>query len=247
MKRLLATSLCSVLLICMKPGLAQSPPPAQPAVDLKVQKCCYLGVSTSIAPAMLREQLNLPDGVGILIDDIDPNSPASAASLQANDLIEKLNDQWVINVQQFSVLIRMQKPGDTIRLRVIRHGQPIDVKVSLAEKALPVLDEAPNWLRGGPSPYPRPGTGRVTGIVTHSDSTSTITIIAHESDRQALIRDHSGKILFEGPINTPDDLNKLAPDLREKVERIEKSSEEHFRELRAQATAHAADTTAPGE
>ena len=239
MKHLAATTLLAIALAGATTGpacFAQAERPADgPSIavnDASLENCSYIGVATSLASSLLREQLSLPKGVGIVIDDVDPNSPASHAGLELHDVIQKMDDQWVINVQQFSVLVRMKKPGDMVRLGVIRRGEPIDVKVTLAEKAMPVLEDSPAWPHGAP-PIPHPGVGRVTGIVTHSDNVNTITIIARDDDRHVIIRERStGNVIFDGPLNTPDDHAKLPPDLRDKVEHIETMSTEHLNELR---------------
>jgi hypothetical protein len=95
------------------------------------EKAAYLGVATSPAQPAMRQQLHLRRGVGLVVDFIEPGSPADEAGLQQYDVIEKLDDQLLVNPQQLAVLVRIHQPGDSIKLTAIRGGRslPIDVKL----------------------------------------------------------------------------------------------------------------------
>lgn len=108
--------------------------------QVKKEKAAWLGLSTDRVPAALRQHLQMKTrGVGLIIERVEPKSPADEAGLEQYDILEKLDDQWLVNTEQFSVLIRMHKPGDEIALSVIRQGQPQQIKAKLGEKELPVL------------------------------------------------------------------------------------------------------------
>lgn len=104
------------------------------AADLKA----YLGVGTSPAPAILSEQLNLGQGMGLVVDYIDADSPA-ATGLQPRDILHKVDEQLLVSPYQLAVLIRSRKPGDVVILTVIRGGKPKDISVTLSERDLPPL------------------------------------------------------------------------------------------------------------
>ena len=57
---------------------------------------------------------------GLVIKSTEKDGPAEQAGLQENDLITKLDDQWLVNSQQFGVLVRMHKPGDEVTLTGLR-------------------------------------------------------------------------------------------------------------------------------
>jgi hypothetical protein len=111
----------------------------------KTEKAAYLGVSTSpVAPA-LREQLKLGKGVGLVVDFVEPDSPAAAAGIKEYDVIQKLDDQLLINNHQLAVLVRTHKAGDSVTLGVIHQGQPGTVTAKLVEKEVAVLDDNNPW------------------------------------------------------------------------------------------------------
>ena len=191
------------------------PPALSPGVP--TEQACYMGIATSTATPTLRDQLGLSHGVGVVVEMVDPNSPAELAGLQPHDVITQLNDQLVINVQQLSVLVRLQKPGSAIKLRVLRKGEPTECSVQLAERTLPVLDEN----RANPAiVLPRPGVGRSCSVITHTDGDDVITLVTRDDDRHLTVKDLQGTTLYDGPLNTADDEAKVPDPIREKLKRV---------------------------
>ena len=90
----------------------------------------YLGVSTRSVDPTLSTQLQLPRGVGLVVDFADPKSPAGKI-LRAHDVLHKLNDQILISHHQLATLIRTQKPADTVTLTLIREGKTMRKDVTL--------------------------------------------------------------------------------------------------------------------
>src|SRR2546423_14739718 len=78
------------------PNVAPQPPvPPMPPMppghrhfehdDRPKEPVTFLGVETSNVPRVLSEQLGLPQGFGLVVDYVVPNSPAAAAGLQPSD------------------------------------------------------------------------------------------------------------------------------------------------------------------
>ena len=113
--------------------------------DVKTEKAAFLGVSGSPLTPALREQLKLPTGVGMVIDFVESNSPAESAGLKQYDILHKLDNQLLINAHQLAVLVRLHKPGEEVSLTVIHQGQPKEIKATLIEKEVTVLDDRNPW------------------------------------------------------------------------------------------------------
>ena len=111
-----------------------------------MEKAAYLGVSASPVPAALREQLKLQKGLGMVVDFVEPASPAEAAGIQKFDILQKLNDQLLVDAYQLAVLVRTCKAGDDIQLTVIHQGQTQTLTAKLVEKEVPPLDETNPWV-----------------------------------------------------------------------------------------------------
>lgn len=107
----------------------------------KMEKAAFLGIATSPAAAALTDQLKLHKGVGLVVDFVEPKSPGDEAGLKQYDVLQKLNDQLLIDSHQFAVLVRTFKPGEEVSLTVIHQGESRSVKVKLIEREVAALDE----------------------------------------------------------------------------------------------------------
>jgi Do/DeqQ family serine protease len=87
------------------------------------------GISVQNLTPQIREQLGLPSNVtGVVISDIDQNSPAAQAGLQQGDVIESISHQPVRTTAEFNKLAA-QARGQTL-LRVNRQGNGAFVVLS---------------------------------------------------------------------------------------------------------------------
>jgi hypothetical protein len=118
------------------------PPPASPGDRERHEKMpkvpvTYLGVETSDVPRVVSEQLGLAKGFGLVVDYVVPDSPASAAGVQQNDIIKMLNDQILTEPDQLSKLVRSFSEGTTVTLTVLRKGKEEKISVKLSKKEVP--------------------------------------------------------------------------------------------------------------
>lgn len=114
----------------------------------KMVQATYLGVTGDRVSPALNSQLNLPKGLGLVITHVAADSPAEAAGLKKHDVLHKLDDQLLVNFEQFAVLVRLHEPGDTVTLSVIRGGQPAEVTATLSEHELPELSHHQGMMPG---------------------------------------------------------------------------------------------------
>jgi hypothetical protein len=217
-------------------------------LDDVMEKGAFIGVSTSPVPAALRDQLQLRPGIGLVVDHVTPDGPADKAGVKVSDVIEKLDDQLLVNNQQLAVLVRTHKVGEQVKLSVIRAAKPQVVKVTIGEGDVQPLED----LVGGSDrhvklsrliksnePYAAVGGGGgMKGVaagdfaplfrsrdasftLSWSDKEHQFTITQDAGGRQLLARDKAGKQLFNGPIDTFEQLEKLPPEFREKVKKLD--------------------------
>jgi hypothetical protein len=97
----------------------------------------YLGVDTSQVPTVVSEQLGLAKGLGLVVDYVEPNSPAGTAGVQQNDILKMLNDQILIEPSQLRKLLQTFPEGTEVTLTVLRKGQEQKLTVKLAKKEVP--------------------------------------------------------------------------------------------------------------
>jgi serine protease Do len=88
---------------------------------LNIQEGTLRGIMVQDLTPRIREQLSLPPRVmGVVINDIDPNSPAAQQGLQTGDVIEAINRQPIRAVADFNRLAAQAK--EQTLLRVNRQG-----------------------------------------------------------------------------------------------------------------------------
>ncbi|MDR3674193.1 MAG: DegQ family serine endoprotease [Acidobacteriota bacterium] len=94
-----------------------------------IQQGTLRGIAVQNITSSLREQAGIPPNVtGVVIVQIDPNSPAAQNGLQEGDVIESINRKPVRNVGDFNKLAAEAK-GQTL-LRVNRQGNGAFVVIS---------------------------------------------------------------------------------------------------------------------
>jgi serine protease Do len=114
-------------------------PPGMPGHHEKGPKVpvTYLGVETSQVPPVVSEQLGLGKGLGLVVDYVEPNSPAAAAGVLQNDILKMLNDQILIEPSQLRKLLQTFPDGTQVTLTVLRKGQEQKLTAKLAKKEVP--------------------------------------------------------------------------------------------------------------
>jgi membrane-associated protease RseP (regulator of RpoE activity) len=94
----------------------------------------YLGVDTrDITPDRLAT-LHLKDERGVEVTMVDQDAPAGKAGLKEQDVILTVNGTDVQSVEQLRRMIRETPPGRVVTLGVSRNGQPMTLKVELADR-----------------------------------------------------------------------------------------------------------------
>jgi S1-C subfamily serine protease len=120
-----------------RPAPPGMPPRALPAGKLKMP---YLGIALAEASEDLSRHLGLPDGVGVLVAQVLKDSPAAKAGLKDHDLLTRIDEQILFNVEQTVSLIRSLKAGQEIKLTFHRRGEERTAKAKLVEKEIGVLN-----------------------------------------------------------------------------------------------------------
>ena len=79
-----------------------------------------------------RAYYKLPDNKGVIVAGVTEKGPAANAGLQKNDVIRKIDGNPVKDNQELLAMIASRKPGETVKLEIVRGGgtMKIDVKLS---------------------------------------------------------------------------------------------------------------------
>lgn len=109
----------------------------------------FLGIRYLVINEELVKKNQLTVDYGVLVSRgadrtdlaIIPGSPADKAGLAENDIILMMDGVRVDEEHSLSSLIGKRSPGDTVQLRILRHGEEKDVSVVLGEFATSTADK----------------------------------------------------------------------------------------------------------
>lgn len=100
----------------------------------EAQPTTYIGVIIEPVPDVLRDYVDLPEGVGLLLPKITTDGPAAKAGLEDNDILVSFDDQLIVNFSQFSTLLDMKGAGATVPVKILRKGEEMTFEVTLEER-----------------------------------------------------------------------------------------------------------------
>lgn len=112
-------------------GLATMRSDQQP----ETKKSWMIGVVCQPAPEMIRSQIGLEEQMGLLVQRVQPGSPADSAGLKKFDVLLFADDQLLSSVKDLMVNVNETgKEDGVIAFTVVRGGQEIPIEVKPAER-----------------------------------------------------------------------------------------------------------------
>lgn len=95
----------------------------------------YLGIQfKGEVDQTLARALGLNNERGIIVGEVQEDSPAEKAGLAEDDIIVSLNDEDIRNWDSFRTRIAAYKPGDNITMGIIRDNDNMSLDVTLGER-----------------------------------------------------------------------------------------------------------------
>jgi S1-C subfamily serine protease len=108
----------------------------------------YLGISGITIDSMLKG-LNLPVNTGVLVDAVQPGSPAAKSGIKGGDIpaqvdgatvrlggdiIVKVDGKPMTTSQSLTTAISDKRKGDTVKVTLVRNGKQRTISVTLADR-----------------------------------------------------------------------------------------------------------------
>jgi len=188
----------------------------------KVQRG-FLGITPGDLNPALARQFKVPDIAGVLVNQVEPGSPADKAGVKQGDVLRTLNGQTVDGTARFRSLVAGMNPGSEITLGILRDGKAETIKVTLGEQ--PASMAGPG---GGGRQTPSEGTLR--GIAVQ-DLTPSI------REQLGLHPNVHGVVISDLDPNSPAAAAGLQPgDVIQSINREPVSSVADFNRLAGQAS-----------
>lgn len=94
----------------------------------------WLGVDVQDVDRRMARYLDLPEGGGVLVRSVDPDSPAEAAGIRNGDIIRTLDGRPVASVRDFRMVLRGIPAGEPLALTIRRKKDDrLEIQVTTAE------------------------------------------------------------------------------------------------------------------
>ncbi len=90
----------------------------------------YIGITPQAMTAQMAQQYRYSVSEGVFVCSVDPGSAADKAGLQMGDVITKLGDTSISDVNDLNAAKKAYRAGDTVTLTVYRAGQTLAVELT---------------------------------------------------------------------------------------------------------------------
>lgn len=222
---------------------------ARPRLPDKPQP--YLGIVTRQATPELSAQLRQPEGFGLIVEQVLPESPAKAAGLEQNDLLIRFDDQLLANSPQLEALVRRAGKDKETALTILRGGAEQKLTVKVGEKMLPEKRPVPvpHGMPFNPRLHPpgqpgSPGPWRQLRSEHDGDAAEGDRQVFYASARARAVRQEEsgryelaivdgarsftaqktdGTVAWQGPVETPAQRDAVPAELQPKLELLLRS------------------------
>jgi Do/DeqQ family serine protease len=91
----------------------------------------YLGIFMQDVDQNIAKHFKLKKPKGVIVTDVVKGSPAEKAGINAGDLILEIDGREVKNSIQLRAYVQSKKPGDKVKLKVLRDGKEMVISVNL--------------------------------------------------------------------------------------------------------------------
>lgn len=201
-----------------------------------------LGIRLSRASAVLRQQLALERGAGLVVEDVAGGSRAAAAGLVQHDVLVRLDDQLLVLPEQFDALLEAAAPNDPLTCTVLRGGRTLAIPLVAGRPAghaagrpataavesparRPLRPTASALAIARPAAPEDEAAGRLRRLADETllrqDTDFEIRLSRGDATR-LVVREPGGRVVFEGPIDAVADRAHVPAAVRSRVAEMER-------------------------
>ena len=108
----------------------------------------FLGARFSPITDEIAEELKLDSQAGVIVVDVMEDSPAQKAGLQGEDIIRQIDGKKIEDVDEFSRTMSQTKPGQELKLTILRQGKEQELPVTLGKRP-PQMNQGAGGAGGG--------------------------------------------------------------------------------------------------
>jgi serine protease Do len=94
----------------------------------------YLGVGLQPLTPGLREAFSVPSGVGVLVAEVFPDTPASKSGLSAGDVIVRMDRRSIGEIADVHRVLEYFEPGEQLVVELVRERKNQELTVTLGQR-----------------------------------------------------------------------------------------------------------------
>jgi hypothetical protein len=202
-----------------------------------------LGLTLTRASAVLRQQLAIKRGAGLVVEGVTAGSRAARAGFVQHDVLVKLDDQLLLLPEQLDALLESAEPDAPLDCTVLRGGREVVIPIA---NCAPVAVRAQRGTaaNGGLRPtasslaivaesLPKQGPIDATRLRRLADETLVrqdpdfqIRLMSGDETR-LIVSDPQGRVVFNDTIDTPEGRSRMPIAVRDRVTDMERMLERH--------------------
>jgi S1-C subfamily serine protease len=91
----------------------------------------FLGIYLEDLEKESYEKYEIEGYYGVLISEVEKNSPADKAKLKAGDVLLRFNDEKIYTKEQCSKILQFSNPGEQVTVTILRNKKEKNVRVTL--------------------------------------------------------------------------------------------------------------------
>jgi hypothetical protein len=168
----------------------------------------HLGVVFDALSPAVRAQLDLPEGVGLLVDFVAMESPAAKAGVKKFDVIRAFNDQVIVSGEQLKKLIKLAGAGKKVTLTIVRGGREKVVEAVLEERdanADVIMERGEGTFTLSPVEE---------GVGFEHPVFFKVQVNSAGGKKTVIVKDFREQPLYTGPLDTEEDFKKVPEEYR---------------------------------
>lgn len=96
-----------------------------------------LGITGENLSGQLGNYFGAPDGEGVLVTNVESNSPAAKTGLQAGDVITKVDSSPVRSLRELRDALRMHREATSVSLTILRKGSEMSLNIEPQRRQSP--------------------------------------------------------------------------------------------------------------
>ena len=99
-----------------------------------VDRAYYTGLRGRTLPDRWAQTLGLSEARGVVVENVDPGSPAEDAGFKPYDVILKVANEPITNQNDFVGRLFEYRPGDVVPMEVVREGEMVRINMKLGSQ-----------------------------------------------------------------------------------------------------------------